>query len=84
MNDTTPETISPSAATAGSGCFGYCPACNSDLKIEPDPRMRTGFAVVCDNQDCRDGGGAWEASAGDVREWQRQNTDVSNRGSDHE
>jgi len=23
--------------------------------------MRTGYAVVCDNPDCPDGGGAWPA-----------------------
>ena len=52
---------------------GYCPACYADLKLEEDPRMRTGYARVCDNPDCRDGGGAWPAQEWLVRQWQAAN-----------
>jgi hypothetical protein len=49
--------------------LGECPACCEDLKMEPDPRMRTGFALVCDNPDCWDGGGAWGANEALVSKW---------------
>jgi len=40
---------------------GDCPACGQPLKLERDDRMRTGWAVVCDDAECPDGGGAWLA-----------------------
>lgn len=47
--------------------LGYCPTCHSDLQIEPDPRMRTGYALVCENPECADGGGAWGATEVHIR-----------------
>ena len=52
---------------------GYCPACKADLKLEADARMRTGYAVVCDDPDCPDGGGAWLAQEWLVRKAQTLN-----------
>jgi len=49
--------------------LGECPACHSDLDFEPDPRMRTGYAVVCNNAECPDGGGAWCATEPVIAKW---------------
>lgn len=51
---------------------GDCPACNEPLKIEPDARMRTCFALVCDNPTCKDGGGSWLAPEILVQKWKDQ------------
>jgi hypothetical protein len=37
---------------------GDCPACGQPLKLEQDATMRTGWACVCDDEEC---GGAWLA-----------------------